>query len=125
MNDDDRSLTVLIQEMLDGVLDDDQRADLLKRVESDEAARRAVSRPDCHAHGAAGSAGRLPSTESGRAKSSRCRDAIDCRLKVQVARSCSDRFDGRNNRDAGVGHCLSPVAKSTDRPIGRTHHTLP
>ncbi len=37
MNDDDRSLTILIQEMLDGVLDDDQRADLLNRVESDEA----------------------------------------------------------------------------------------
>lgn len=40
MSDDDRSLTVLIQEMLDGVLDDDQRADLLKRVESDDAAQK-------------------------------------------------------------------------------------
>jgi hypothetical protein len=40
MRDDDRSLTVLIQEMLDGVLDDDQRAELLKRVESDDAARK-------------------------------------------------------------------------------------
>lgn len=40
MSDDDRSLTVLIQEMLDGALDDDQRADLLKRVESDDAARK-------------------------------------------------------------------------------------
>lgn len=39
MSDDDRSLTILIQEMLDGVLDDDQRADLLKRVESDDAAQ--------------------------------------------------------------------------------------
>ena len=40
MSDDYRSLTVLIQEMLDGVLDDDQRADLLKRVESDDAAQK-------------------------------------------------------------------------------------
>ena len=39
MSDDDKSLTVLIQEMLDGVLDDNQRADLLKRVESDDGAR--------------------------------------------------------------------------------------
>ena len=40
MSDDDRSLTVLIEEMLDGVLDDDKRADLLRRVESDDAARK-------------------------------------------------------------------------------------
>ena len=40
MSDDHRSLAVLIQEMLDGALDDDQRADLLKRVESDDAARK-------------------------------------------------------------------------------------
>ena len=40
MSDDDRSLTVLIQEMLDGILDDDQRVELLKRVESDDAARK-------------------------------------------------------------------------------------
>ena len=40
MSDDNRTLTVLIQEMLDGALDDDQRADLLKRVESDDAARK-------------------------------------------------------------------------------------
>ena len=40
MSDDDRSLSVLIQDMLDGVLDDDQRADLLKRVESDDVARK-------------------------------------------------------------------------------------
>ena len=40
MSDDDRALTVLIQEMLDGVLDNDRRADLLKRVESDDAARK-------------------------------------------------------------------------------------
>ena len=40
MSDDYGSLTLLIQEMLDGVLDDDQRADLLKRVESDDAARK-------------------------------------------------------------------------------------
>jgi hypothetical protein len=40
MSNDDRSLTVLIQEMLDGVLDDKQRAELLKRVESDDAARK-------------------------------------------------------------------------------------
>ena len=40
MSDDDRSLTVLIQEMLDGALDDDQRADLLKRVGRDDAARK-------------------------------------------------------------------------------------
>ena len=31
---------VLIQEMLDGALDDDQRADLLNRVELDDAARK-------------------------------------------------------------------------------------
>jgi hypothetical protein len=40
MSDDHRSLTVLIQEMLDGALDDDQRADLLNRVELDDAARK-------------------------------------------------------------------------------------
>ncbi len=40
MSDDHRSPAVLIQEMLDGALDDDQRADLLKRVESDDAARK-------------------------------------------------------------------------------------
>jgi hypothetical protein len=40
MSDDHRSLAVLIQEMLDGALDDDQRADLLKRVESDDAVRK-------------------------------------------------------------------------------------
>lgn len=40
MSTEHRSLEVLIQEMLDGVLDDDQRADLLKRVESDDAARK-------------------------------------------------------------------------------------
>lgn len=40
MSDEHRSLEVLIQEMLDGALDDDQRADLLERVESDEAARK-------------------------------------------------------------------------------------
>ncbi len=40
MSNDERSLTVLIQEMLDGVLDDNQRADLLKRVESNDAARK-------------------------------------------------------------------------------------
>lgn len=40
MSDDERSLTVLIQEMLDGVLNDEQRADLLKRVDSDDAARK-------------------------------------------------------------------------------------
>ncbi|PHR96000.1 MAG: hypothetical protein COA78_29285 [Blastopirellula sp.] len=40
MNDDHRSLTILIQEMLDGVLDDDQRADLMNRVELDDADRK-------------------------------------------------------------------------------------
>ncbi|MCP4787018.1 MAG: FecR domain-containing protein [Fuerstiella sp.] len=40
MSDDHRSLPVLIQEMLDGALDDDQRADLLKRVKLDDAARK-------------------------------------------------------------------------------------
>ena len=40
MSDDNRSLTVLIQEMLDGALDDDQRVDLMNRVESDDAARK-------------------------------------------------------------------------------------
>lgn len=40
MSDEHRSLEVLIQEMLDGALDDDQRADLLERVKSDEAARK-------------------------------------------------------------------------------------
>lgn len=40
MSKDDRSQTVLIQEMLDGVLDDKQRAGLLKRVEFDDAARK-------------------------------------------------------------------------------------
>lgn len=40
MSDDKRSLTALIQEMLDGELDDDQRADLLKRVESDDTAQK-------------------------------------------------------------------------------------
>ena len=40
MSADHRSLTVLIQEMLDGVLDDEQRAELLKRVESDDAVRK-------------------------------------------------------------------------------------
>ena len=40
MNDDDRSLSGLIQEMLDGALDDDQRTDLLNRVEADDAARK-------------------------------------------------------------------------------------
>jgi hypothetical protein len=40
MSDDHRSLTVLIQEMLDGALNDDQRADLLNRVESDDAVRK-------------------------------------------------------------------------------------
>jgi ferric-dicitrate binding protein FerR (iron transport regulator) len=40
MSDDHRSLTVLIQEMLDGALDDGQRADLLSRVELDDDARK-------------------------------------------------------------------------------------
>jgi len=40
MSNEHRSLTVLIQEMLDGALDDDQRADLLNRVELDDAARK-------------------------------------------------------------------------------------
>ena len=40
MSNDDKSLTVLIQEMLDGEMDDDKRADVLKRVESDDAARK-------------------------------------------------------------------------------------
>jgi hypothetical protein len=40
MNDDQQSLMVLIQEMLDGTLDDDQRADLLQRVELDDAVRK-------------------------------------------------------------------------------------
>ncbi|MDG1896365.1 MAG: FecR domain-containing protein, partial [Fuerstiella sp.] len=39
MTDDERSLTVLIQEMLDGDLDNEQRAELMQRVESDDAAR--------------------------------------------------------------------------------------
>ncbi len=37
MNDDHQTLMLLIQEMLDGELDDDQRADLLRRVEEDDA----------------------------------------------------------------------------------------
>jgi hypothetical protein len=40
MSADHRSLPVLIQEMLDGVLNDDQRADLLKLVESDDAVQK-------------------------------------------------------------------------------------
>ena len=40
MSVDERSAASLIQEMLDGVLDDNGREDLLKRVESDEAARK-------------------------------------------------------------------------------------
>jgi hypothetical protein len=40
MSTEHRSLDVLIQEMLDGVLDEDQRADLLERVESDNEARK-------------------------------------------------------------------------------------
>lgn len=40
MSNADRSLAVLIQEMLDGVLDEKQRAELLKRVGSDDAARK-------------------------------------------------------------------------------------
>ncbi len=40
MSNEYRSLTVLIQEMLDGALDDDQRADLLNRVELDDDARK-------------------------------------------------------------------------------------
>lgn len=40
MSTDHRSLEVLIQEMLDGIRDDEQRVELLKRVESDDAARK-------------------------------------------------------------------------------------
>ena len=40
MSDGHRSPAVLIQEMLDGALGDDQRADLLKHVESDDAVRK-------------------------------------------------------------------------------------
>ena len=40
MSNEHRSLDVLIQEMLDGAPDEDQRADLLKRVESDSEARK-------------------------------------------------------------------------------------
>lgn len=40
MSDEYRSLDVLIQEMLDGVLDEDQRENLLKRVEADSDARK-------------------------------------------------------------------------------------
>ncbi len=40
MSVDERSAAALIQEMLDGVLDEDGRADLLKRVESDEKVRK-------------------------------------------------------------------------------------
>ncbi|MEO1991073.1 MAG: hypothetical protein ABGW78_04010, partial [Pirellulales bacterium] len=40
MSNDHRSLENRIQEMLDGVLDDDQHEELIQRVESDAVARR-------------------------------------------------------------------------------------